>query len=104
VRGKGFFRKQFLKPKILHPYFTGIEPAIAKLKNVTNKIFTKLFQNGSMHNEYFAPQTADIKSPRHQDEIYVFASVTSSFNRNGEIIQCKSGNVLFVPAGMVHSY
>ena len=81
-----------------------IEQAIAALKNETENLFTVLLENGSMRVEYYAPKNIDHQTPHSQDEIYVIASGNGSFFRNGERVQCKTGDVLFVPAGMEHYF
>ncbi len=75
--------------------------ALAKEKHIP---FTILMQHGSMQLEYFAPDRIDTQTPHRQDEIYVIASGSSDFYRNGETVQCKTGDVLFVPAGMEHRF
>ncbi|CAN5253144.1 hypothetical protein BH11BAC6_BH11BAC6_05790 [soil metagenome] len=39
-----------------------------------------------------------------QDEIYIIASGSGMFFRNGERIRFNKGDVLFVPAGMDHRF
>ncbi|MGB4845935.1 MAG: cupin domain-containing protein [Ferruginibacter sp.] len=57
-----------------------------------------------MQVEYFAPENIDTQIPHIQNEIYVIAAGQSSFFRNGETTECKTGDVLFVPAGMEHRF
>ena len=78
--------------------------AIGQLKQETEKPFTILMKHGTMSVEYFAPQKTDTQSPHQQDELYVIARGHGQFNRNGEILECKAGDVLFVPAGMDHHF
>ena len=61
-------------------------------------------KNGSMSIEYFAPINIDTQQPHIQDEIYVVASGSSQFYRNGEVINCNKGDVIFVPAKMEHRF
>lgn len=81
-----------------------VENAISALKKETDKKFTTVLQHGSMQIEYFAPENIDTQTPHLQDEIYVIASGNSQFFRDGEIVTCKTGDVLFVPAGMEHRF
>jgi mannose-6-phosphate isomerase-like protein (cupin superfamily) len=81
-----------------------VEEAIKALQKETDKQFTVLLQHGSMQVEYFAPKNIDTQTPHVQDEIYVIASGKSGFYRNGETIACKTGDVIFVPAGMEHRF
>ena len=81
-----------------------IAEAIEELKKEKDKLFTVLMKNGSMSIEYFAPKNIDTQQPHEQDEIYVIASGSSQFYRDGDTIDCKTGDVLFVPAGMEHRF
>ena len=78
--------------------------AIDQLKLESEKVFTVVMKHGSMSVEYFAPQRTDPQSPHQQDELYIIARGHGQLNRNGEILECKAGDVLFVPAGMEHRF
>lgn len=66
--------------------------------------FTVMMRHGQMSVEYFAPAGVDVQAPHLQDELYVIISGQSAFYRDGEIINCKAGDVIFVPAGMEHRF
>ncbi len=57
-----------------------------------------------MRVEYYAPEGEDLQTPHKQDEVYIITSGVTDFIRDGEIIACKKGDVLFVPAGMEHRF
>ena len=78
--------------------------AITQLKGEVEKSFTVMMQHGSMSVEYFAPQKIDSQTPHEQDELYVIARGHGYFNRDGERIDCKAGDLLFVPARMQHNF
>jgi mannose-6-phosphate isomerase-like protein (cupin superfamily) len=78
--------------------------AIEQLKAAKDKTFTVLMKHGTMSVEYFAPQKTDVQTPHQQDELYVIVRGHGQLNRNGEMIDCKAGDVLFVPAGMDHRF
>jgi mannose-6-phosphate isomerase-like protein (cupin superfamily) len=78
--------------------------AVEKLKMETEKRFVMIMKHGSMSVEYFSPLKQDNQTPHRQDELYVINRGHGSFNRNGEKIECKAGDVLFVPAGMPHQF
>ncbi|HKH59347.1 MAG TPA: cupin domain-containing protein [Flavitalea sp.] len=78
--------------------------AIEQLKQEVEKPFTVLMKHGTMSVEYFAPQKIDLQTPHSQDELYVIVRGHGQFNRDGEILECKAGDVLFVPAGMEHRF
>lgn len=92
--------------KLLHmdKFAFSIEAAKAALEKESGHPFTILMQHGTMQLEYFAPDKTDMQTPHRQDEIYVIASGSSEFHRDGATITCKSGDVLFVPAGMEHRF
>lgn len=81
-----------------------IGEAIDQLKKETDKKFTVLINNCTMSIEFYAPKVIDTQTPHRQDEIYVIASGESLFYRDGETVECKTGDVLFVPAGMEHRF
>lgn len=85
-------------------YKISLTQAIEAVQKEKDKAFAVLMKNGSMSVEYFAPKNIDMQQPHRQDEIYVIASGSSQFYRNGEIINCTIGDVLFVPAGMEHRF
>ena len=78
--------------------------AIEQLKQEVEKPFTVLMRHGTMSVEYFAPQKVDSQSPHRQDELYVVVRGHGQLNRNGEILECKAGDLMFVPAGMEHQF
>ncbi len=63
-----------------------------------------LMKDKSMSVEYFAPKVIDTQLPHSQDEVYVIASGSSEFVRGDETVNCKTGDLLFVPAAMVHRF
>ena len=54
--------------------------------------------------EYYAPKLADEQQPHTKNELYIIASGSSGFYRNGETIECRQGDVIFVPAQMEHRF
>lgn len=78
--------------------------AIEKLKQEVEKPFTVLMKHGTMSVEYFAPQKTDSQTQHSQDELYVIVRGHGKLSRDGEILECKAGDVLFVPAGMEHRF
>jgi mannose-6-phosphate isomerase-like protein (cupin superfamily) len=81
-----------------------IAEATDELNNEQDKKFVTLLKHGSMSIEYFAPKHLDTQLPHMQDELYVIASGTSQFFRNGQVINCNKGDVIFVSAKMEHRF
>ncbi len=80
------------------------EEAINRLAETQQAAFVTLMQHGSMSVEYYKPDKADHQQPHKQDELYVIASGSGFFFRNGETVTCKAGDVLFAPARMEHRF
>lgn len=81
-----------------------IAEAIQQLKEEPAHKFTVLMREGNMSIEYFAPEKTDTQTPHSQDELYVIASGSGTFCRNGERVIFNKGDVIFVPAGMEHRF
>ena len=81
-----------------------IEDAVQQLSGETSHRFIAIMKHGSMIVEYYAPKDKDLQTPHRQDELYIIAAGKGTFNRNGEKVTCKTGDVLFVPAGMKHHF
>ena len=78
--------------------------AIDQLKHQPDQPFTVMMKHGTMSVEYFAPLKIDTQNPHQQDELYIIARGHGQLNRNGESIECKAGDILFVPAKMDHRF
>jgi mannose-6-phosphate isomerase-like protein (cupin superfamily) len=61
-------------------------------------------QHGTMQLEYFVPKNIDTQNAHQQDELYFITSGSSELIRDKEVISCKKGDVLFVPARMEHRF
>ena len=84
-------------------FHVSIDEAI-ELLNREEKFFVQVIEQGKMTVEYYAPKKTDDQEPHKKDEVYIIASGSTDFNRNGETITCKKGDVLFVPAHMEHRF
>ncbi len=80
-----------------------IEEGKKELEN-SKSPFVLMLQRGSMQVEYYVPKLIDKQTPHKQDEIYVIASGNAIFYRGDETVNCKKGDVLFVPALMQHHF
>jgi mannose-6-phosphate isomerase-like protein (cupin superfamily) len=88
----------------LSKFSISINEAIEQLSKENNQPFTLMMRHGSMSVEYYAPAKVDMQTPHLQDEIYVIASGHSAFFSDGETVECQTGDVLFVPAGIEHRF
>ena len=84
-------------------HFT-IEDGINQLEKETQNRFAVLMKQGSMSVEYYAPLKTDGQKPHKQDELYIIASGSGTFQRGKKSVECKTGDVLFVPANIEHCF
>lgn len=81
-----------------------IQQALAQLQQTDGQLFTTVLEHGSMSVEIYRPDRVDLQQPHEQDELYVVISGTGEF-RNGDVKTAfQPGDVLFVPAGVVHHF
>lgn len=66
--------------------------------------FATVLENGSMLVEIYQPIEKDFQTPHAQDELYVIISGSGEFLNAGKITEFKTGDVLFVPAGVEHRF
>lgn len=66
--------------------------------------FVTAIRHGSMRVELFAPIGQDTQKPHKQDELYIVSRGESWFVRAEERVRVAAGDVLFVPAGMIHRF
>ena len=66
--------------------------------------FKKLFEHGSLEVEIYKPVGVDKQTPHTRDEIYVIISGTGYFVNGDSRDQFEPGEVLIVPAGVVHRF
>ncbi len=64
----------------------------------------ELFRHGSLVVELYAPRGDDPQHPHSRDEIYVIASGSGRFVREGREIAFGTGDILFVAAGEEHRF
>lgn len=80
-----------------------IANAIESLKG-DKQPFKKLFSHGSLTVEIYQPKSVDLQKPHDRDEIYVIASGSGYFVNDDSREQFEQGEVLFVPAGVIHRF
>lgn len=60
--------------------------------------------HGSMIVEYYAPRGVDTQRPHTRDELYVVIAGGGAFVNGAERHPFGPGDVIFVPAGVVHRF
>lgn len=88
----------------MNGFIVSVTEAIEELKKKPEQNFAMVMKHGTMSVEYFAPDKIDLQQPHLKDELYVIVSGSSEFYRSGEIINCCTGDIIFVPAGMEHRF
>lgn len=64
----------------------------------------ELFRRGPLSVELYAPRRIDGQQPHRQDELYVVARGTGEFVNGSRQHAFGPGDVMFVPAGVVHRF
>ncbi len=78
--------------------------ALARLAGVKGKEFVELFRHGSLEIEIYKPVGVDRQSPHTRDELYVVIAGSGFFVNGSDRHPFEPGEVLFVPAGVVHRF
>ena len=83
----------------------GISPrdAIQKLTNSGTEMLN-LTNLGDISLDIYKPKGTDKQKPHDRDEIYVVISGSGILNANGKRVDCKQGDLFFIPAGMEHRF
>jgi mannose-6-phosphate isomerase-like protein (cupin superfamily) len=80
------------------------EAALARLAAAGGPEFISLFRHGSLEVEVYRPVEVDRQSPHTRDEVYVVISGSGQFVNGQTRRPFGPGEVLFVPAGVVHRF
>ena len=78
--------------------------AIQTLPGDDGEAWRVLFEHGSLEVEVYAPRGHDPQQPHSRDELYVVISGTGFFRNGEERHPFNAGDLLFVPAGVVHRF
>jgi mannose-6-phosphate isomerase-like protein (cupin superfamily) len=81
-----------------------VAEALARLPGPAGERYVELFTHGTLSVELYAPRGNDPQEPHTRDEVYVVVQGSGYF-RNGESRhRFGPGDLLFVPAGVVHRF
>lgn len=81
-----------------------VAEGLARLPGPKGERFVELFGHGTLSVELYAPRGRDPQLPHTRDEVYVVVEGRGQF-RNGQTVhRFGPGDVLFVPAGVVHRF
>lgn len=88
---------------MLTPHLTAAS-ALATLSEHSGREFVSLFRHGTLEIEIYRPEKVDKQKPHTRDELYVIISGTGIFVNGESRKPFEPGEVLFVPAGVVHRF
>lgn len=78
--------------------------ALARLPEPGGPRFVKVLEHGTLEVEIYAPRGHDPQQPHTRDEVYVVVSGSGWFVNGGDRHPFSAGDLLFVPAGVVHRF
>lgn len=85
------------------PHLT-VAVANAQLPGPKGERFVELFRHGSLSVELYAPRGVDPQAPHTRDEVYAVIQGSGWFRNGSDRHRFGPGDVLFVPAGVVHRF
>jgi mannose-6-phosphate isomerase-like protein (cupin superfamily) len=80
-----------------------VNHALERLEGVSEN-YVELFRHGTLEIKIYKPVGVDDQTPHDQDEVYVVASGSGYFVNGDSREPFETGEVLFVPAGVVHRF
>lgn len=78
--------------------------ALTALQALPGRTFVELFKHGSLSIEVYRPRGRDLQKPHSRDEVYVVIAGSGYFVNGEERRPFGPGELLFVPAGVVHRF
>jgi mannose-6-phosphate isomerase-like protein (cupin superfamily) len=85
------------------PRFTPLE-SLARLPGPQGERFVTLYEHGTLQVEIYAPRGKDPQQPHARDEVYFVIAGSGTFVDGAERYPFRPGDLLFVPAGVVHRF
>jgi mannose-6-phosphate isomerase-like protein (cupin superfamily) len=92
-----------IEGKIVAGYLKALS-GLEQLPGPNGERSVELFRHGTLTVKLYAPRSADHQHPHTRDEIYVIATGTGRFEREGKEVSFGPGDVLFVAAGEQHRF
>jgi mannose-6-phosphate isomerase-like protein (cupin superfamily) len=78
--------------------------ATKQLAEAGDQKYLELFEHGTLKIEVYAPAGHDPQQPHRYDEVYVVIAGTGTFLNDDQRTPFTPGDLLFVPAGVVHRF
>ncbi len=103
--GQIFQDKDYLREEPhLYKGKISVEEALTQLEKVHPQPFVDVLRHGTLAVEIYKPEKIDIQQPHTRDEVYVIMSGKGMFVNGEQKYAFQVGDVLFVPAGVVHRF
>ena len=90
-------------PDMTRPHLTVAE-GLSRLPGPNGERFVELFRHGTLSVELYAPRGTDPQDPHTRDEAYAVVRGSGWFRSGSDRHRFGPGDVLFVPAGVVHRF
>jgi mannose-6-phosphate isomerase-like protein (cupin superfamily) len=81
-----------------------VDEALARLPGPGGERFAPVLEHGTLLVEIYAPRGHDPQTPHLRDELYVVVAGRGMFVNGDRREPFGPGDVLFVPAGVVHRF
>jgi mannose-6-phosphate isomerase-like protein (cupin superfamily) len=81
-----------------------VAEGLARLPGPGGERFVELFRHGTLTVELYAPRGSDPQAPHTRDEVYAVVRGSGWFRNGNDRHRFGPGDVLFVPAGVVHRF
>ncbi|MBC7930226.1 MAG: cupin domain-containing protein [Rubrivivax sp.] len=81
-----------------------VAEALARVPGARGERFAEVLKHGSLAVEIYAPRGTDPQGPHARDELYVVVEGSGEFVSGSERHDFAPGDVLFVPAGVLHRF
>src|SRR5438552_19028467 len=87
-----------------NPFHGALADWLQRLPTPEGKPFIVAFEHGTLSVGLFAPRGVDTQQPHTRDEVYVVVRGEGFFVNGPDRHRFGPGDVLFVPAGIVHRF
>jgi len=88
-----------------HARSAGIAVAIEAIKQSNGPLpSAAILEHGSLQIKMYRPAVVDRQEPHDRDEVYFVANGSGTFVNGSDRHPFHSGDMLFVPAGVVHRF